>query len=252
MRIEVRPPKGSEWQELIQKSHQTSMYVSEDWIEIGGLKRLVAVSMGSVLAGVAYSLGHQPPPFVPYAGLLLTKREQPNIVRALLEAVEDESGIVSIWNAPALVDVRPFIWRYQEDKRLWRFDLRYQFFLDKNCRPFDDLVLGSPPEESPGFHRSTNMFFNDEEEVILERILNLKGIRHYLNKQGGEAVIGSDLQNRGYLILAGGNWAGLVYQLAQKFDSFDLGGANSARMNKDKRIFGAKLRTVYGCIYRSA
>lgn len=238
-------PRSSGWRKLVQQSHQTSPFVAPEWIEWLGenAQYLLAVEGRH---GFEAGLVLQPPatalPLTLYQGLLMTRREQPTVIRALLEAAESFRPGWQAVNAPSLVDVRPFFWRFHEAQQLWVPDIRYTFFVDERTRPFQDAA---PAPRSLAAPAAT---------ADLDAFPQLTGID--TAPPGVYTVEGSnpdcrilwtkDAQGRGYFIAGEGPCEGLVLALAQKCpQGVDLYGANSRAMNRRKRLYGARLRTFY-------
>ena len=132
--IKVVPVTASsnDWQVLIRDSHQTSLYVLPEWIAIHPVKLFVAKKGSSVVGGIVASRGITPLPMVPYQGMLLLRKEDREVAQALLSHVERLSHPVSVWNPPALVDIRPFTWRFWDAQQLWQHEIKYTFICDQS------------------------------------------------------------------------------------------------------------------------
>ena len=223
---DVRDPR---WTSLIQVSHQTSIFVLPEWLEHFESQLVIAAvedSSGRWRAAVVAQRGPEPIPFFAYAGLLLSRREDPAAVSLLLGWLEKEHPGSCVVNAPSLVDIRPFNWRAQKTGALWTDRVSYTFFTGKNTRPFPDMPA---PESVP-----PPLLDGLDTLLDLDSVSLVSGV-----------VWGVDLQDRGYAIAASPGTEGVVWALAQQHPSADLFGCNSATSNRKKRVYGAQLRTYY-------
>lgn len=240
---------AADWDELITKSHQTSLFVMRDWLNLyqDNLDILAAYDhQGRIIAGLVSQLTPEPLPFVPYQGLLLTRREMPGVARALLEETERIESHVHVVNAPALVDIRPFKWRWNESSKLWSDSVLYTMLFDRTSRPFDDLGESSVPVELIERTFENCQKLNDSVGVDVLPVALLPSVRLFTNDANDLVLWGTDKQDRGYYIAGTPKCSGLVVALAKRHaQGADLYGCNSPSMNKRKRVFGAKLRTYY-------
>ncbi len=239
---------AADWDELITKSHQTSLFVMRDWLALyqDSLDILAAYDhSGNIIAGLVTQLTPEPLPFVPYQGLLLTRREMPGVARALLEEAERIESHIHITNAPSLVDIRPFKWRWNESSKLWSDSVHYTMLFDATSRPFDDIEDSSEPEELDLDEDHLPRFIDSVGDALWP-IMELPSVKIYTNTADEMVVWGTDRQNRGYYIAGTPRCSGLVVALAKRHEQgADLYGCNSPSMNKRKRVYGAKLRTYY-------
>jgi len=220
---------SDKWTQLIETSHQTSLFVLPEWLDLFRDKLAVAVvedSAGRWRAGVVAQLSPEAIPFYQYAGLLLTRREDPAAVHMLLEWLEEKHPGAVVVNSPALVDVRPFTWRSMKSGALWVDRIRYTMFTDKSSRPFPDMPAPAATE-SPDL--TGLMELHDSLGVL----------------QASGVTWGVDAQNRAYILAASPGSEGVVWDICQKHPTTDLLGCNSPGMNRRKRVFGARLRTYY-------
>ena len=217
------------WAKLIYTSHQTSLFVLPEWLDHFADQLAIAVvedSAGRWRAGVVAQRTAAPIPFFAYAGLLLTRREDPAAVSLLLGWLEEAHPGACVVNAPSLIDIRPFAWRAVKSGAIWTDRILYTMYTGKTTRPFPDM----PPPEStcppllPGL----------EDILDFDSVSLVSGV-----------VWGVDLQNRGYAIAASPGAEGVVWSLAQQHPTADLFGANSPAMNRRKRVYGGQLRTYY-------
>ena len=234
--------RSDAYMDLITRSHQTSLFVLPEWIDLykDDLELLGVEDRGRLVAGCVAQLTSKPLAFVPYQGMLLTRREHPAAARMMLEELE-KLETATVINAPSLVDVRPFFWRLHEGGGAWFGHIQYTFFTSENTRPFSDM----PTSSDPFIIAEAWKIFEDqlpEHPLWLEQ---MDSVRSYANHEGGCVMWGTDLQDRGYLIASCGNAEGLAWKLAQRHPSTDLYGCNSPAMNKRKRVFGGTLRTYY-------
>jgi hypothetical protein len=225
---------------LVERSHQTSLYVLREWREaIPSYAILGAYTNDALEAAMFVEKGPLPLPFIGYRGVLLTRREQVPVLTALLAEAE-KIPHACVWNAPAMVDVRPFFWRYPV---LWKTDIRYTIFLDRTCRPFRELA-DIPLHESAAQGSLPDWAIDDVAEVF-EKVQGLSSVLTY-TAGDGTIMIGQDAQGRGYYVAGWGPEVdSMVWSAAAKFPSLDLGGANSARSASRKRVYGGRLRTSY-------
>jgi len=213
---DVRDPR---WMKLVETSHQTSIFVLPEWLEHFRDKLAIAVvedSAGRWRAAVVAQRSSAPIPFFAYAGLLLTRREDPAAVSLLLGWLEEEHPGACVVNAPSLIDIRPFAWRSVKSGAIWTDRILYTFYTGRNTRPFPDMPVAEsvPPPLLPGLG----------ELLGLDSVHMVSGV-----------VWGVDKQDRGYCIASSPGSEGVVWELAQRHPSADLFGANSPAMNRRKR-----------------
>lgn len=221
------------WTQLIKTSHQTSLFVLPEWLD--HFRNLLAVavvedSSGRWRAAVVAQRGPEPIPFFAYAGLLLTRREDPAAVNLLLGWLEESHPGSCVVNAPSMLDIRPFAWRANKSGAIWTDRIMYTMFTGKGTRPFPDM----PPPKSTG----PPLLHGLEELLGFDSVSLVSGV-----------VWGVDYQDRGYAIAASPGTEGVVWALAQRHPTADLFGANSSAMNRRKRVYGAQLRTYYRMVH---
>jgi len=121
--MNIVTPTNEQWDELIARSHQTSLYVTRPWLDHFADRLLIAgiERFGRLTCGVVAQRTPELIPFFAYAGILQTRKEQWREVEALLEFLERETPGCVVTNAPSLVDIAPFKWRPQP----WADDIRY-------------------------------------------------------------------------------------------------------------------------------
>jgi len=234
-------PSDASLDSLVAKSHQTSLYVTRDWRLAQPSKLILgAMSEDQLVAAAFVEESLTAIPFVGYRGILQTKREQVEAVTALLQ-VALKVKPACLWNAPALVDVRPAYWMFPQ--ALWRTDIRYTLFLDGRCRPFRELEA---VEVEDGEGSECHIPWATQE--IADTFERLRILPSTLTFHSGPAtlIVGVDSQDRGYVIAGWGpGLDALTWSVAPRFASLDLGGANSPTMASKKRNLGAHLRTSY-------
>lgn len=239
-RMEVVPLRADseDLDALVARSHQTSLYVTREWREAFPSAAIYgAYTNDELSAAIFVEASPLPMPFVGYRGLLLSRREQVAIANRLIAAAEKVPH-ATVWNAPSLVDLRPFFWRYPS--ATWRADVRYTLFLDRNCRPYRPLEIvefeqaddpGECPIEwtYPGFD-------------VVSRLSSTLTYR----SETATLMVGVDPQDRAYVIAGWGpRLDDLTWSVASLHPTLDLGGANSPTMASKKRVFGGHLRTAY-------
>lgn len=215
-------------------SHQTSLFVSSKWLNADRPVVIGAFENGELISGcVAREFSDTP--CAPYQGLLLSARSKPAHTHALLDWLEGIGGMPVVWNAPSLIDIRPFLER-PTNGTVWKEHIRYTYFVSTP-------MPGLPPELVV--------------EKTNERLQRLAGslapgnmVRCLLADdvliyEDGDALVawGVDPQNRGYLVAYDGPYIPLAKKLIKSVDSCDLGGTPSWA-----KELGPKLRTFYGCI----
>lgn len=245
-------PRDPGWISLVQRSHQGSLYTQPEWVRLHEGTQLIAAAEpeGKLIAGIVVSMSPYRLPFVPYQGLLLTRREMPGVARKLIAAAETLGIGAAVTSPPSLVDTRPFVWR-RDEGAYWTTDPCFTFFLDKRSRPFPDLQLGSEPQEvsvEDVGERFLAVPWTAEERKIFRKIAGFPSVKFYQNDLG-VVCWGTDYHDRGYYIAGVGKPEGLAYQLARRHESADLVGANSQEMNRKKRVFGARLKTYLRWTY---
>ena len=225
---------------LLTRSHQTSLYVLPEWLDAFPPAAIYGAYRDERLTAALFvEKGLAPPPFVQYRGLLLTRKEQPSEAAALLQEAE-KMGRVSVWNAPSLVDIGPFSWRHPE--AVWKPDVRYTYIIDRaTARPLRDYRAVEYWEEMP---KDLPPLELDLQAPFLT-ILNFPSTLTFRSATA-TLVCGVDRQKRGFYIAGWGvELDALTWAIAQRFESFDMGGANSPKMRSRKRNFGGRLRTCY-------
>lgn len=250
----VRKIPQDDWLDLITRSHQTSLFMLPEWLSLhrDELDILAAYDTnGKIAAGLVSSLVPDEHTFVPYRGLLMTRREMPGVVRALLAETEKVEGHVHITNAPSLVDILPFQWRWHEADKLWSDSVRYTMFFDRNSRPFHDLDPSSEPTPISGsvvVEQALRLLVDSVggHAAELERLSQLESTQLWSDDDNNIVLWGTDLQDRGYFIAGTPKCSGLVVELAKRHErGAELYGCNSPLMNRRKRVYGAQKRTYY-------
>jgi len=222
----VRPvsPTSPEWNKLVSESHQSSLFVLPEWLEAEEAKPILigALSYGQLAAGlVAYEEAFLSS--APYQGLLLTAGATPRIVSSLIDWLEGVGGCIALWNAPSMLDVRPF----QVRSTPWQTHIKYTHMLMSPSPPSEHIALtlvDEHPEEVPPWYE------------------DIPQIRTY-RLGDGWVTWGKDLQDRGYVLEYGGSFLPIVEELVKQVKSVDF----CCTEGWTKR-FSPKLRTVYGVI----
>lgn len=236
MSITVRscPMPNSEWESLAQTSHQTSLFVSSSWLAADRPVVIGAFENGHLVSGLV-SHEFTEVAAAPYQGLVLSARSRPAHTHALLEWVEGIGGMPIIWNAPSLVDIRPFLERASNGV-IWQTHIRYTYFVE-NRGPLD-----APPESCPKTNERINRLTGTLSPGNMGRCLLADCVDLY---EDGDALVawGVDAQGRGYLVAGAGYYIPLAKRLCGAVESADLGGTPSWAKDLNPR-----LRTSYGLV----
>lgn len=255
--VHVAEYDSKDWQTLISKSHQTSLYVTPEWMAIHPHRCYIAYKGNNVAAGIVVNPGTHAPYFIPYQGVLQLHKEDHKVVGAMLEAVqEDFDDPISVWNPPSLVDTRPFGWQWFTNKVLWTPTIKFTYF----CTPASRMepraranITGKQVEKTcdPGWFDEWKKepWVGALDEEIMERVLGFTSTECWTDGDGW-VVWGTDLQDRGYYLASVGKPTNVLAFLINECPSTDLVGCNSPQRALFKRSFGGILRTYYG--YRTA
>ncbi len=253
IRVEQVDPRCKDWMEIITRSHQGSLYTMPEWMELHPVAPFLAYRGNTVAGGVVASRGIMPPPFIPYQGLLLTRREDRDVAQALLSHVEQLPPVVSVWNPPSLVDIRPFTWRWYDANKLWAHQIRYTYYCDRDSNPERRAwtnITGAgirEGEDSDFFPEwSEQHWITDSDLGLMAKILSFSSVAIWTDKDGGFVVWGVDSHDRGYYLASVGKVTNIIHQLIKQHETSDLVGCNSPQRALFKRGFGGHLRTYYG------
>jgi len=251
IRVEEADPRGEKWATLIRASHQSSLYVMPEWMELHPCFPFLAFQGSEPCGGIVAIPGIFPAPFIPYQGLLLRKREDRETAQALLSHVERLPRPLSVWNPPSLIDIRPFTWRWYDAQTLWQHDIRYTYICDRDSRlepRAQTNVTDKPIAEVTGpewFDAWQQQPWVESRDVdLMIKILAMPSTTVYTD--GDSTVVwGEDLNERGYYIASVGRPTNVLHRLIKDHDSTDLVGCNSPQRALFKRGFGGHLRTTY-------
>jgi hypothetical protein len=228
---------SDDWQTLIRDSHQTSLYVLPEWVALHPVK---------------LSRGLTPPTMIPYQGMLCLWRDDRDVAQALIERIEQLPHPVSVWNPPALVDIRPFTWRFWDAQQIWQHEIKYTFICDKDSRMerrAEYKVTGYEVKEITDldwYRRWEDLpWVTAEDCAIMEQILKMPCTKVY-GDPDGTVVWCVDNQDRGYYVASIGQVTNVLATLIKRHRSSDLVGCNSPERSLFKRGFGGHLRTYYG------
>jgi hypothetical protein len=234
--IVVRPcnPESLEWEKLVQTSHQTSLFVSSSWLNADRPVVIGAFENGELISGVV-AREFSDTPCAPYQGLLLSARSKPVHTHALLDWLEGIGGMPVVWNAPSLIDIRPFLERADKGV-VWKEHIRYTYFVST---PF---VVPHPELGAEKTNERIQRLAGSLAPGNVSRVLMADCVSLY---EDGDALVawGVDAQGRGYLVAFDGPYVPLAKRLIKSVESCDLGGTPSWA-----KEFGPKLRTSYGCV----
>lgn len=251
IRVEEADISSSTWHHLIQSSHQATLYVRPEWMALHPVHAFVATNGSEPVGGIVAADGLHPLTFIPYQGLLLRKREDRETAQALISHVERLDRPVSVWNAPSLVDIRPFTWRWYDAQVLWQHDIRYTYICSRDTRfepRHQTNVTGKPVtlEEGTSWFEDwvKQPWVSEYDPGYMVKILGMPSTKVYTD---GDATVvwGEDLQGRGYYLASIGRPTNVLAWLIQQHDSSDLVGCNSPQRALFKRGFGGHLRTSY-------
>lgn len=131
-----------------------------------------------------------------------------------------------MWNAPSLVDIRPF-----QDKG-WRESIRYTYFVTSPPES------GGPAPVDKTAKRYATLGVEGKARVCLQA-----ECVSFFEDEGGLVAWGQDAQDRGYLLGFAGDHVPLVKRLIATVKDADLGGTWGWA-----KALKPKLRTSYGCI----
>lgn len=234
MSVLVRPcnVESTEWKRLTAHSHQTSLFVDSKWLAADRPVVIGAFEGGELIAGlVARDVSEGA--IAPYQGLLLSARTYPAAIDALIEWVEGIGGAPVVWNAPSLVDIRPFQNRIKHG-RIWTIHVRYTYFVSAYSANSGGL---SPVEKT---NERVQRLAGSLLPGTLSRCLLADCVAFY---EDGDALVawGVDAQKRGYLVAWAGPHIPLAKRLIRTVASADLNGTPSWA-----KEFAPKLRTSYG------
>lgn len=231
----VRPvdPDSNEWEELSKISHNTSLFVTPEWLsQEKGVMVVGHFIEGKLTTGMVASESLAKGPVAPYQGLLTTNRSNFKTVSQLVEWLEGVGGFPVVWNAPSLIDVRP--WYARQGSR-WLTQIKYTYYT-YTPQASMEAVEGLVPLETTG------ELLNDMEAP--EWFEDMESIMPWGHEDGdGKVLWGVDPQNRGYYLHGKGDVTPIIEGLIRMNESADLGGTEGW-----KRQFSPKLRTIYGMI----
>lgn len=248
-------PESKDWKRLIEKSHQTSLYVLPDWIHLHDVA-MFGCYRGTNICGGGVGVPLVNPAFnIPYQGLLQFHKEDHKVAKALLEKIEDVGRPISVWNAPSLVDVRPFIWRWWDTRKIiWQPRIRYTYIcaddttLEPRARALvtDNEVI---EETGDGWWDvwKDQAWVGPMDIEVMEKILGFSSVRVFTDRLGW-VIWGVDLQERGYYLGSVGPPTNILHHLLRRHATSDLVGCNSPSRALFKRSFGGQLRTYYGMV----
>ena len=231
----VRPvdPLSPEWEELSKISHNTSLFVTPDWLsQEKGVMVVGHFAEGKLTTGMVASESLAKGPVAPYQGLLTTNRSNFKTVSQLVEWLEGVGGFPVVWNAPSLIDVRP--WYARQGSR-WLTQIKYTYYTyspQVSMEAVEDLYL-IPKGRDEIVEMGAPEWFEEMDAITLwghERV-------------DGKVLWGVDPQNRGYYLHGDGDVIPIVEGLIRMNGSADLSGTEGW-----KRQFSPKLRTIYGMI----
>ena len=218
----------------METSHQTSLFVSSSWLNADRPVVIGAFENGELISGcVAREFSDTP--CAPYQGLLLSARSKPAHTHALLDWLEGIGGMPVVWNAPSLIDIRPFLERADRGV-VWKEHIRYTMYLSA------PRVGSIAPEPCEKTNERIQRLAGTMAPGNMGRVLLADVVAFYTD---GDALVawGVDSQNRGYVVASDGPAIPLIEQLIPTVDSVDLGGTPGWA-----RKYNPKLRTFYGCI----
>lgn len=218
-------------------SHQTSLFVTSPWTKLHeGVHVFGFYERDKLTAGLIVQERLARLPYLPYQGLLLDRRENPAAITALLAVVEHELGDhFAVWNAPAMLDVRPFQDFGTSDR------IEYTYYTSPNDdmdRP-ENLTIHA----GPGTEWSDKLIEASPYPEHLDMLMRFPDTA-ILETPEGAIVWGTDSQNRGYLLAAVGAWVPIVRAACNTVNDADLGSAVAAM----RRCGRVKLRSIYGCV----
>lgn len=239
MSVLVRPvdPRSSEWGRLAELSHQTSLYVTPEWLEADRPMIIGAFDRGELVTGLVAHDVAEYPLGSPYQGLLLSAHSRPAATEALISWLEGVGGAPAVWNAPSMVDIRPFQERV-DSGHFWATHIRYTFFTDRQA--VDPL-----PESVEKTEERYARILGPKSPRSMRRCFEIDAVKFYENEDGGLVVWGEDLQGRGYFLAGDGRVGRLISQLINAYHSSDLNGTPEWA-----RPFKPKLRTSYGLVMK--
>ena len=224
-------PNSPEWKSLLEKSHNTSLYVTPDWLEqekliVGGL-----FANGELTTGIVAQEGLSVNG-APYQGVLTTNRSNFASVSKLVEWLEGFGGFPMVWNAPSLIDVRPF--QTRKDSR-WLTHINYTFY----SYPPNGSMEGV--EELQEVEKKVDVLDSMGAPGWMSLVEDIK--LWTLPNVDGMVLWGVDPQDRGYYLYGYGHVIPIMDVLTRMHQSADLSGTEGW-----KKRYYTKLRTIYGMI----
>ena len=252
MKAEEVDPKGKEWRHLIGESYQSTLYTMPEWMGLHPVTALIAFQGSEPQGGMVVASSLTPLALVPYQGLLLLKREDKVASECLIMEAEKLKRPLSVWNAPHLVDIRPFTWRWFDSKVMWQHDIRYTYICHQHAQMEARSmanVTNAKVEREEGrewFGKWKDQpWVTDEISRLMEKILGFASVEVW-HDGDAHVIWGTDVNKRGYYLGSVGKPTNVLASLIKRHDTTDLVGCNSPERALFKRGFGGALRTAYG------
>lgn len=229
MRNQVKPvePADPAWLKLIQESHQTSLFVMPEWLELSKQVVIGCFDGKDIITGLVAREAHIHNQFCPYQGLLLSARSTYRSVTDLLDWLEGIGGIPAVHNAPSLVDVRPW---YRRPNAIWTTIINYTYMTDSRG------MASGYPEPYPDPMEKTDAL---RDEFSQQALFDLESVS-IIGGPDGKVMVGKDLQHRHYVFDAVGDFIPVVEYIGRHFQ-LELMGTEG----KWKKSLRPKLRTHY-------
>ena len=231
----VRPvdPLSPEWEELSKISHNTSLFVTPAWLsQEKGVMVVGHFIEGKLTTGMVASESLAKGPVAPYQGLLTTNRSNFKTVSQLVEWLEGVGGFPVVWNAPSLIDVRP--WYSMQGSR-WLTQIKYTYYTYRSLASMEAVegLFSIPKRDEVLAEMGAPEWFEEMDSIILWG--------H--EEHDGQVLWGVDQQDRGYYLYGKGEIIPIMRGLVDMNESADLSGTEGW-----KRQVSPKLRTIYGMI----
>lgn len=253
-------PESREWEKLLKKSHQYSLYLEPEWMRLHPVKAYAAYRGegpgATIVGGIVVTPTVLPTPFVPYQGLVQTQKEDPDVAESLIRECEELGRPLSVWSSPSLVDIRPFHERAydREERVLWRDVIRYTYLCTPESR-LEPRARANVTDREVEAVTTLDWYEEWKEQPwvtqhfidLMDKMLGFSSTQVWGD---GEATVvwGVDRRDRGYYLAAIGSPTNVLDKLIRRHHSVDLVGCNSPRRSLFKRSFGGILRTYYGCV----
>jgi len=248
-------PLSKDWRRLVDRAAQQTIYLQTEWLALHDVKIYAAYKGTDIHGAVVVAPTSYPLPYVPYQGIVQRYKEDWDVADALIAEAEEVGRPVSVWNAPPMVDVRPFAWRWwNERKVMWSPCIRYTYFCYPDTRLENRhraLITDAPVVEEDRFdwfeQWKAQPWVGPMDAEMMDKILGLATVRVYTDYKAW-VVWGVDMQDRGYYLASVGEPTNVIYWLIRQHASTDLVGANSRERALYKRGFGGVLKTGYGMV----